>query len=135
MTEARQRFKQVEDFTHISSALNPSDLGTRPGTTMQELSTGATSKMWKHGPAFLLKPREEWPLQSKVKAEIPTAELRVKCTVLQAEAGSHLGKLGQLARSVLQQTSALATAQGVLSRVLRAVSLKTRSQVEVELTV
>jgi hypothetical protein len=135
MTEARQRIMQVEDFTHISSALNSSDLGTRSGTTMQELSTGATSKMWKHGPAFLLKPREEWPLQSKVKAEIPTAELKVRCTVLQAEAGSHLGKLGQLARSVLQQTSTLATAQGVLSRVLRAVFLKTRSLVEVEPTV
>ena len=40
LKEARQFCSQVEAFTHIASSLNPSDLGTRPGISMQELESG-----------------------------------------------------------------------------------------------
>ena len=50
----------VEPVTHVASALNPADLGTRGNVKIEELGAGSR---WQTGPEFLTSPREQWPLR------------------------------------------------------------------------
>ena len=48
------RFK----VAYVASGDNPSDLGSKPGTTVKDLQ----SNFFKHGPSWLVQPRQSWPI-------------------------------------------------------------------------
>ena len=67
--ELSTRCEVLEPVTHVSSALNPADLGTRAGVTLADLGP---SSLWQQGPVFLSTPRDQWPLQV-----LPTTRITV----------------------------------------------------------
>ena len=72
--ELATRCSMLEPITHVSSALNPADLGTRGSVTLADLGLGS---FWQCGPSFLTSPRDQWPLQEKLNA---TAGVAAHCT-------------------------------------------------------
>lgn len=74
-TFVANRVTTIRDHSHpnqwhyVNSALNPADQGSRGVKVEKFMQT----KVWLHGPAFLLKPETEWPKQLHEK-ELTTEE-------------------------------------------------------------
>lgn len=63
-------------WRHVPGIDNPADLGTR-GITAKELNE---SKVWKHGPEWLVKPEAEWPIREFKYESLDEEKLEAKET-------------------------------------------------------
>ena len=64
---------KVEDWYYAKSADNISDIGTRPGSTVEDIDRNSE---WQRGPAWLAKDKSEWPLTQEIDANsIPPEQL------------------------------------------------------------
>ena len=129
VAEIAQNLKSVADrvgflepVAKIAGVQNPADVATRPGVKARDVMAGS---LWLKGPAFLTKPREDWPLS--VPADdlgvIPETEIRKsspRAGVLAAVVPTEGQKFGAWLETLLRSYSSLSRLLGVLARVLRA---------------
>ena len=70
------RYCNVEEIHYVESALNPSNLSTKAGCSLDQLSPGS---FLQSGPDFFSWGRESWPVSSHYDtADIPDEELKVR---------------------------------------------------------
>ncbi|KAL0177328.1 hypothetical protein M9458_026222, partial [Cirrhinus mrigala] len=69
---------RVEQWSHISSQLNPADYASRG----QRVSVFVQNEVWISGPSFLSKPEREWPDKPVQLEELTIADPEVKKGVL-----------------------------------------------------
>ncbi|XP_070141605.1 uncharacterized protein [Drosophila kikkawai] len=115
------QFTEVEKWAHVRSEHNPADLASR-GVALQDL---ADSQLWWHGPAWLRRPRSEWPLHGDVS---PITDLEKRAVKV------HVAKVPP--EDILERFSTLDKALRVLPYVHRFIqrSRKLLSSVEDHLT-
>ncbi|XP_070142300.1 uncharacterized protein [Drosophila kikkawai] len=115
------QFTEVEKWAHVRSERNPADLASR-GVALQDL---ADSQLWWHEPAWLRRPRSEWPMQGDVS---PVTDLEKRAVKV------HVAKVPP--EDILERFSTLDKALRVLAYVHRFIqrSRKLLSSVEDHLT-
>lgn len=83
------RFSEKHQWRHVESANNLADIGTRPGTTLQDID-GQSS--WQTGMKWMYLPKSEWPAKSIAEVKlsgdekaVAKAEIKAVATVLALE--------------------------------------------------
>ena len=73
MAEIRE-VAPLELLHHVAGPLNIADLATRDTATPGDIGPKST---WLEGPAFLQKPRHQWPVSREFCDAVPKTELRI----------------------------------------------------------
>ena len=118
------KYCAVEEIHHIESALNPSDLSTKPGCLLSELGPGSFHQT---GPDFFSWGRDLWPVSAQFDTrDIPVEELKVRDKlVFTAAARSNFcfsqeyeGNPWKAVESILHYSNSLPKVRRIIARYL-----------------
>ena len=135
LEELAPRCDLLEPVTHVPSAQNPADIGTRGTVSLADLGPGS---VWQQGPAFLASPRDAWPLQvlTKTKATVVATSHVTATELAPSSAPSSAPSAGRLPGQRIRElvltclgSRDLATSTRLLARVLRALFTGDRSAI------
>ena len=141
LSEISQNLEEVEEIAqvgplmHVPGPHNPVDLPTRNSVTVSQILPGS---VWQNGPAYLARPRAEWPFSRDFLNEVPASEMRDKkvvingITALNREVKVLEGNdsLGKLVIQVMNRYNKWELTVNITARLLRAHFTKDRARIE-----
>ena len=126
----------VDLLFHTPGPLNPADLSTRKGVTVDQIQEGSE---WQTGPAYLLEPRGSWPVSREFQREVPSTEKRCKfyekINCLRVNALKVKLKTENRLYRIMEYSHNLLKVRGIMARTLRALSKLNKTSILDPLTV